>query len=76
MIKDSVVLGVVAGLAGTAVKTVVDEISLRMKISQRSYRSTAAGVWVNKKSEADNIKGQLLGAIFDTKMRPAIFPIW
>lgn len=64
-IKDRIVLGTVAGLIGNIVKTLFDEASLRLKISQRSFRSTAAGIWVSKKSEATNLKGQILGAIFD-----------
>lgn len=65
MIKDRFLLGVVAGLIGNITKTLIDEVSLRKKISQRSYRATAAGVWVNKKKEAFNAKGQILGAIYD-----------
>ncbi|MDX9871418.1 MAG: hypothetical protein RBT41_03235 [Clostridia bacterium] len=67
-IKDRVFLGMVAGFSGNIVKTIIDEMSLRKKISQRSYRATAAGVWVSKKTEATNIKGQLLGAVFDFGM--------
>ncbi|WP_449240660.1 hypothetical protein [Desulfoscipio gibsoniae] len=67
-IKDRVVLGVISGLTGNFVKTLIDEASLRKKISKRSFRSTAAGVWVNKKSEAINYKGQILGGIFDFGM--------
>ncbi len=67
-IKDRVVLGVVAGLAGNVLKMAVDEISIKKKISQRSFRETAAGVWVSKKSEATNIKGQILGGLLDFGM--------
>lgn len=67
-IKDPVVLGVVSGLIGNAAKMLGDEISLRMKISQRSFRETSAGVWVNKRSEATKLRGQLLGAISDFGM--------
>lgn len=45
-IKDRILLGVVAGLCGNLIKTAVDEVSLRKKISQRSFRETASGVWV------------------------------
>lgn len=65
IIKDRILLGVIAGFTGNLFKTIFDEISLRLKISQRSFRATAAGVWVSKKSEASNIKGQILGSIFD-----------
>lgn len=64
-IKDRVTLGVIAGLCGNLVKTAIDEISLRGKISQRSFRGTASGVWVSNKSEATSIKGQILGGILD-----------
>lgn len=67
-IKDRVVLGVVAGLAGNVIKMAIDEISIKKKISQRSFRETAAGVWVSKKSEATNIKGQILGGLLDFGM--------
>ena len=64
-IKDRILLGLIAGLGGNAVKTLSDVVLLRKKLSQRSFRSTAAGVWVLKESEATNINGQVLGALFD-----------
>jgi hypothetical protein len=64
-IKDRVLLGFIAGTIGNVVKTATDELSLRKKISQRSFRETAAGVWVSKQSEASNYKGQILGGLFD-----------
>ncbi|MDW7651780.1 MAG: hypothetical protein SCK29_05750 [Bacillota bacterium] len=64
-IKDRLILGMVAGLGGNAVKTLADEILLKQKISKRSFRSTAAGVWVSKEKEATNFNGQVLGALFD-----------
>lgn len=64
-IKDRILLGVIAGAMGNAAKTLIDEVSLKNKISQRSFRETAAGVWVSKKSEASNYKGQILGGLFD-----------
>lgn len=64
-IKDRYVLGLVSGLAGNLIKMVVDEMSLRRKISQRSFRATAAGIWVNNKQQADGALGQLLGGLFD-----------
>ncbi|MFZ5754644.1 MAG: hypothetical protein ACOY3J_10405 [Bacillota bacterium] len=67
-IKDRIVLGVVAGLAGNAIKMAIDEVSIKKKISQRSFRKTAAGVWVSKQSEATNIKGQILGGLLDFGM--------
>lgn len=67
-INDRVMLGLVAGFAGNLVKTAIDEISLRGKISQRSFRETASGVWVDKRSEATDPKGQVLGSLFDFGM--------
>jgi len=67
-IKDRVTLGIVAGLAGNLVKTIIDEISVKKKISQQSFRGTAAGVWVKNKKEATNIKGQFLGGLLDFGM--------
>ena len=68
MIKDRFLLGVVAGTLGNIAKTAVDEISLRMKISQGSFRSTAAGVWLPRKAQAKSAKGQLLGEMLDFGM--------
>ena len=67
-IKDRVALGVIAGLCGNLVKTVIDEVSLKKKISQQSFRETASGVWVSTQKEASNIKGQLLGGLLDFGM--------
>lgn len=64
-IKDRFTLGVVAGLAGNMVKTAIDELSVKKKVSQRPFRETAAGVWVSKRSEATNVKGQVLGGLLD-----------
>ncbi|WP_461570293.1 hypothetical protein [Thermincola ferriacetica] len=67
-IKDRFLLGVVAGLAGNTIKMAIDEISIKKKISQRSFRETAAGVWVSNRKEALNIKGQILGGLLDFGM--------
>lgn len=64
-IKDRFFLGLVSGLAGNVLKMGLDELSLRQKISQRSFRATAAGVWVNKKKQAESPLGQVLGELFD-----------
>ena len=65
-IKDRVTLGVVAGLAGNLVKTLIDEVSTKKKISQRAFRGTA-GAWVSKK-ESTSTNGQLLGGLLDFGM--------
>lgn len=67
-IKDRVALGVIAGLCGNLVKTAIDEISLRKKISQQSFRETASGLWVSSQKEASNVKGQILGGLLDFGM--------
>ncbi len=64
-VKDRYVLGIIAGLTGNTVKMAMDEIALRLKLSQRSFRSTAAGVWVDKKKQADSPLGQVLGGLLD-----------
>lgn len=64
-IKDRFTLGIVAGLLGFGAKMLVDEISLRQKLSKRSYRETASGIWVNSHKEATSLKGNILGLIMD-----------
>lgn len=64
-IKDRMTLGIVSGLIGTIVKTASDELFLRQKASKRSFRVTAAGVWVDTQREAKTPYGQILGAIMD-----------
>lgn len=68
MIKDRFLLGIISGFLGNVAKNIIDEVSVKKKISQRSFRSTAAGVFVSKKSEAQNINGQILGNLFDFGM--------
>lgn len=64
-IKDRVTLAIVSGLIGTILKTASDEVFLRNKISQRSFRETASGVWVSTRREAKSPYGQILGQIMD-----------
>jgi hypothetical protein len=64
-IKDRISLGITAGCFGNTIKTIIDEISLRKRISQRSFRATASGVWVSSHKEATSIKGQILGVLLD-----------
>lgn len=66
-IKDKVTLGIVAGLTGNLVKMLIDEVSTKKKISQRSFRGTAAGAWVSKK-ESTSTNGQILGSLLDFGM--------
>jgi Vitamin K epoxide reductase family. len=62
-IKDRVILGIFAGSIGVVAQNVLDEISHLLGISKRSYRTTAAGVWVSSRKEAESWQGQLLGLI-------------
>lgn len=65
-INDRIYLGLISGTAGLIVLTLIDVISSKMGISQRSYRTTAAGVWVSSRREAEKWSGQLLGMIMKT----------
>ncbi|OWZ84887.1 hypothetical protein [Natranaerobius trueperi] len=67
-IKDRMLLGIVAGLIGNIPKTIVDELTLKRKSSQVSFRETAAGLLVNKRSEASKLQGRILGELFDMGM--------
>lgn len=64
-IKDRITLGIVAGLVGTVIKTASDQFFLNKKISRRSFRETASGVWVSSRKEAKSPYGQILGQIMD-----------
>ncbi|MHB1653728.1 MAG: hypothetical protein ACYCVD_14825 [Desulfitobacteriaceae bacterium] len=64
-IKDRDTLSIISGLLGLAGIMLFDEVSYRAKISKRSYRQAAAGVFVSK-SEAENVRGQVLGVIMNS----------
>ena len=53
----------ISGVAGLVALTLIDAISSKAGISQRSYRTTAAGVWVSSRREAEKWSGQLLGIL-------------
>jgi hypothetical protein len=61
-IKDRNNLAIASGMIGLSGIVLVDEISRRVKISQRSYRVAAAGMFLSKR-EAMTLKGQALGVI-------------
>ena len=65
-INDRIYLGLISGAAGLVALTLTDVVSSKMKISQRAYRTTAAGVWVSSRKEAEKWSGQLLGMIMKT----------
>jgi len=64
-INDRIYLGMISGAAGLVALTLVDAISSKMNISQRAYRTTAAGVWLSSRREAEKWQGQLLGAMMN-----------
>jgi hypothetical protein len=63
--KDSFILSLFSGLCGLVGVTLLDSISLKLNISKRSYRQTAAGIFVPSKREATSLKGQSLGFIMN-----------
>lgn len=62
-VNDRIFLGMISGTAGFVALTLIDAISSRMKISQRSFRTTAAGVWVSSRRQANKGPGQILGLL-------------
>ncbi|MDR3600458.1 MAG: hypothetical protein P4L49_08280 [Desulfosporosinus sp.] len=64
-VNDRIYLGMITGSVGFVALTLVDVFSSKMKISQRAYRTTAAGVWVSSRREADKWSGQLLGVMMN-----------
>jgi len=68
VIKDRIILGMVAGAVGNLAKVAVDEIGMAKGLSDRSYRTTAAGVWVSTHREAVRTEGQVFGAAVDLVM--------
>jgi len=64
-INDRILVGMLSGTAGMVALTLFDVVSAKMKISQRAYRTTAAGVWVSSRREAEKWSGQLLGVMMN-----------
>lgn len=64
-INDRIYLGIVSGAVGFLAQNLIDTMASRMKISQRSYWSTAAGVWVSSRRESQKWTGQFLGALMN-----------
>ncbi|MDR3587344.1 MAG: hypothetical protein P4L59_18815 [Desulfosporosinus sp.] len=67
-IKDKFILAIVAGLIGDIALTFSDEIFLRLKISKRSFRESAAGIFVSSQREATSKGGIILGQIVSLMM--------
>ena len=64
-INDRIYLGMISGATGLVALSLIDLISSKMRISQRSYRTTASGVWVSSRREAEKWSGQLLGVMMN-----------
>ncbi|MBC2725093.1 hypothetical protein [Desulfosporosinus sp.] len=64
-ITDRIFLGMISGLVGLIALMGTDIISSKMRISQRSYATTAAGVWVSSRRQAEKWQGQLLGTMMN-----------
>ncbi|WP_088188363.1 hypothetical protein [Desulfosporosinus sp. FKA] len=62
-INDRILLGMLSGIVGLIALMVTDNISSKAKISQRSFATTAAGVWVSSRRQAEKWQGQLLGTL-------------
>lgn len=60
-IKDRMMLSILAGGVGTVNMLIIDRISRKFGKSKRSYPTTAAGVWVNSRKQAESPQGQFLG---------------
>jgi len=76
--KDRMLLGIIAGGLVFIVQSSFDYMSVKGGISKRSYWTTAAGVWVNSRRQADKWNGQLLGAwmTFGLNLINGIFMVW
>ncbi len=64
MIKDRIMLGMIAGMVGNAAKTVLDEIFLATGKAKTPYRDMASGIFVNK-NKTKTEEGKLLGWLAD-----------
>ncbi|MDR3584500.1 MAG: hypothetical protein P4L59_04160 [Desulfosporosinus sp.] len=64
-INDRIYLGMLSGFAGFIALNLIDIASSKMGISQRSYPTTAAGVWVPSRRQAEKWQGQLLGTLMN-----------
>ena len=60
--KDRMLLGIIAGGLVFMVQSMFDYASAKRGISKRTYWTTASGVWVNSRRQAQKWNGQLLGA--------------
>lgn len=64
-IKDRYLLTVIAGLLGLVGVTLLDTLTRKLGYSERSYRYTAAGLFVNSKFGARSKSGQGFGFIMN-----------
>ena len=76
--KDRMLLGILAGGITFVIQSLFDYTSARQGISKRSYWTTAAGVWVSSRRQAQKWDGQLLGGwmTFGLNVLNGIFMVW
>lgn len=60
-IKDRITLSMAAGIIGAISGLIVDSIFYFSGKSKRSWPTTAAGIWVSSRKDAESLIGQLLG---------------
>lgn len=64
-IKDPVILGIVAGLAGNLLKNIGNTVNIKLGITQTSYPRISGGIFMKQK-QVENIYGKTAGWIADT----------
>lgn len=64
-LKDRYLLTVVTGILGLLGVTLLDTLSKKLGYSERSYRETAAGIFVPTRMGARSQNGQILGFIMN-----------
>lgn len=64
-IKDRYLLSVVTGLLALIVVTAFDTTTKKLGFSKRSYRETAAGMFVSSRLGARSKNGKILGLIMN-----------
>ncbi len=70
-IKDPIVLGVVAGLAGNIIKNIGNEISILLGFSKITYAEIAGGIYMKKKATRTPL-GKAIGYLGDNAIGGAL----
>ncbi|MCR4443066.1 MAG: hypothetical protein QHH10_12360 [Peptococcaceae bacterium] len=70
-IKDPVLLGIAAGLAGNLLKNLGNEISTALGFSKTTYSEIAGGIYMNKKKTYTPL-GKTIGYLADTAIGGAL----